>query len=149
MEQRFVKSGAFCPNECCERYGQTESHRVIRFGKTASGVQRFQCTARGRTFTETKGTLFYKKQTPRKEILETLALLAEGSRISSISRVKGIKEDTILQWLREAAEHAEAVEEALLGDYGLRRAQVDGMWAYVRRKKGAKTRNTARFGVAR
>jgi hypothetical protein len=62
-----------------------------------------------------RGTLFYRKHAPMKDILETLALLAEGVRISSLSRAKGFKEDTILRWLREAAQHAEAVEDVLTG----------------------------------
>jgi hypothetical protein len=66
--------------------------------------------------------------------LETLALIAEGSRISSLSRVKGFKEDTIAQWLREAAEHMEQVEEVLLSEFKIERGQLDALWAYVRNK---------------
>ena len=92
--------------------------------------------------TATRGTLFYRKHTPLKDILETLALLAEGVRISSLSRAKGFKEDTILSWLREAARHSEAVEEALLVDYKLSKAPVEGLWTYVGNKgqKGAAVR---------
>jgi hypothetical protein len=68
------------------------------------------------------------------EILETLALLAEGSRISSLSRAKGHKEDTILSWLRQAADHAEQVEEVLLAEYQVKRAQLDALWSYVGNK---------------
>lgn len=50
----------------------------------------------GCTFTEAKGTLFYRCHTPEDEIIEILARLAEGNRISSLTRVKGHKEDTIL-----------------------------------------------------
>jgi hypothetical protein len=80
--------------------------------------------------------------TNAKDILETLALLGEGVRISSLSRAKGFKEDTILRWLREAARHSEAVEEVLLGEYRLSKAQVDGLWTYVGNKgqKGATKR---------
>ena len=42
---------------------------------------------------------------------------AEGMRIISISRSKGIKEDAILSLLLEAAHHAEQVEAILLHDY--------------------------------
>jgi len=41
-------------------------------------------------------------------------LLAEVTRISSLTRVKGYKEDTILSWLREAAQHAEELEDVLM-----------------------------------
>lgn len=107
----------------------------------------------GKSFTATKGTLFYREQSPHKDILETLAMLAEGIRISSISRVKGYKEDTILSWLREAAEHAEQVEAVLMDRYQVSQAQIDGLWAYVGHKgqKGAtpKATNEANSGAVR
>jgi len=67
-------------------------------------------------------------------MLDVLAMLSEGMRISSIARVKGIKEDTILQWVKEAGLHAQAVEEALLSDYELSVSQMDGLWSFVRNK---------------
>jgi transposase-like protein len=67
------------------------------------------CKVCQKTFVETSGTLFYGKHTDRKDTLETLAMLAEGMRISGIARVKCSNEDTILGWLREAAEQAEAI----------------------------------------
>jgi len=68
------------------------------------------------------------------EILDALAQLAEGSRISSISRTTGHKEDTILDWLREAAKQTEAVEGILMADHRISRGQLDGLWAYVGNK---------------
>jgi transposase-like protein len=112
----------------------TAQHNIIKFGKTPQGHQRYACKTCKRTFVETKGTLFYRRRTPANEIMEVLALLAEGSRISSLARVKGHKEETILDWLAEAAEHAAAVEAVLLADYKLTRGQLDGLWAYVGNK---------------
>ena len=137
MEQ-FAQPGDFCANESCPEYGrvaagQAPSH-LRKFGKTKGGVQRYQCKTCGQTFTATSGTLFYRKRTAEKEILETLALLAEGSRISSLARAKGFKEDTILAWLREAARHAEQVEAVLMADFQLKRGQLDALWAYVGNK---------------
>lgn len=120
--------GDFCPNPDCEQYGETQAENIIRYGKTNNGRQRFECKTCRRTFNERKGTLFYNRKTDEKDILECLALLAEGTRISSISRAKGIKEDTILSFLREAADHAEQVEAILLNDYRIGRVQIDGLW---------------------
>jgi len=53
---------------------------IRKFGRTKQGRQRFQCKRCGRTFTETKGTIFYRKRTLEHELLETLALLAEGKK---------------------------------------------------------------------
>jgi transposase-like protein len=133
-EKQLAWAGTFCPNEECHHHAKVNEASIIKFGKTKQGVQRYQCKSCKTTFTATRGTLFYRKRTPLKDILETLALLAEGVRISSLSRAKGFKEDTILSWLRQAARHSEAVEEVLLADYELSKAQVDGLWAYVGNK---------------
>jgi transposase-like protein len=133
----FAQVGDYCPNEVCTDYGksQTKSQKnIVKFGKTKAGRQRYRCKSCGETFTETKGTIFYRRRTPEKEIIESLAFLAEGNRISSVARVKGHKEDTILAWLRDAAEHAEAIEEQLLAKYQLKRGQLDSLWAYVGNK---------------
>lgn len=134
---RFAHVGDFCPNEACADYGKLQGEQqknIVKCGKTKAGRQRYLCRTCGHTFTETKGTIFYRRRTPEDEIIETLALLAEGNRISSLTRVKGHKEDTILAWLRDAAEHAEAMEEELLGKYRIERGQLDGLWAYVSNK---------------
>jgi transposase-like protein len=141
-QEGLASAGTFCPNEECHHYAKVDEGNLIKFGRSRQGVQRYQCKSCATTFTATRGTLFYRKHTPLKDILETLALLAEGVRISSLSRAKGFKEDTILRWLREAARHAEAVEDVLLEDYRLSKAQVDGLWTYVGNKgqKGATKR---------
>jgi len=138
MTQTLVKVGDFCPNTTCADYGKVQSasqHNIIKFGKTPQGQQRYRCTTCQRTFVETKGTLFYRRRTSADEIMEVLALLAEGARISSLERVKGHKEETIQEWLEKAAEHAEAVEAVLLADYQITRGQLDGLWAYKGEKK--------------
>ncbi len=135
--EKFARAGDFCPNETCADYGKLQDGQqpnIQKFGKTRQGIQRFRCKTCGKTFTETTGTIFFRKRTPEHEILETLALLAEGSRISSLSRVKGFKEDTILQWLREAAQHAEQLEEVLMAEFEVKRGQLDALWAYVGNK---------------
>lgn len=137
----FAKPGNFCPNTECPKYQKLDESakkpNIIKAGKTKAGVQRYECKTCHQTFTETKGTMFYRKQASAETILETLALLAEGSRVSSLTRVKGIKEDTILSWMREAAHHSEVVNDALLKDFRVRRGQLDGMWLFIQ-KKGVK-----------
>ena len=134
---KLAKAGDFCPNEGCRDYEKLQSasqHNIIKAGKTKAGIQRYECTTCHHTFTATKGTLFYGKRTSAETILETLAFLAEGNRISSLSRVKGIKEDTILSWLREAARHTEAVNDVLLKDFKVKRGQLDGLWLFIQNK---------------
>ncbi len=133
----FARVGDFCPKGACADYGKRQGEhqkKTVKCGKTKAGRQRYMCRTCGGTFTATKGTIFYRRRTPEDKIIETLALLAEGNRISSLSRVKGHKEDTILAWLRDAAEHAETIEEELLARYRIERGQLDSLWAYVGNK---------------
>jgi transposase-like protein len=144
---QFAKPGDFCPNQACPDYGKLQDgqtrHNIIKAGKTKKGVQRYECLTCDKSFTETTGTIFFRKRTAEDEILEVLALLAEGSRISSLTRAKGFKEDTILAWLREAAEHAESVEDVLMKDFRIKRGQLDGLWSYVRNKGEKKSPGNA------
>ncbi len=132
---QLVSVGDFCPNPECEYYGDVEAKVIIHYGKTRNDRQRYQCKSCKKTFNERKGTMFYNRKTEEKDILECLALLAEGVRISSISRSKGFKEDTILSFLREAAHHATGVEAVLLNEYKISQVQIDGLWTYVGHKK--------------
>jgi transposase-like protein len=145
MVKKLAEVGECCPNESCEGYGEVKDAPIIRFGHTKKGTQRFRCQICGKVFSETTGTLFHHKHTPRKDILEVLALLAEGVRISSITRAKGFKEDTVLGWLREAAQQAEQMEAILMAEYQVSQAQIDGLWAYVGHKgeKGATLKATS------
>jgi transposase-like protein len=136
--EKLAQTKDFCPNPACPEYGKRQSDQaqanLKKLGKTPRGVQRYQCKTCGKTFTETRGTLFFRKKAQADQILEVLALLAEGNRISTLTRVKGIKEDTILRWLREAARHADQVEAVLTRDFHVKRAQIDGLWSYVQNK---------------
>ena len=134
---KFAQVGDFCPNETCADCGKRQSeqqHNIVKFGKTTAGRQRYKCKTCGATFTETKGTIFYRRRTAEDEIIDTLALIAEGNRISSLVRAKGHKEDTIIEWIRKAGQHAAEIEEVLLSEYQLTRGQIDGLWAYVGNK---------------
>ena len=142
----LAKPGDFCPNPECSDYQKLQETKsqpnIIKAGWTKAGIQRYECKTCHQTFTETKGTLFYRKRTSADKILEILALLAEGNRISSLTRVKGSKEDTILSWLREASEHADMVSDALLQDFHIQRGQLDGLWLFIQKKGKKNSRKT-------
>ena len=132
----LTQVGAFCPNPACADYGQVQTDHpanIVRFGLSKAGHQRYQCQTCGQTFTETKGTLFYRRRASESEFWKPWPD-CRGRRISSVSRTTGHKEDTLLAWLREAAQQVEAVEDVLLADYRVTRGQLDGLWAYVGNK---------------
>lgn len=154
---QLANVGDFCPAEECEDYGKLQEKQskrnIKKHGYTRNGTQRYKCLTCQQTFTATKGTIFYRRRTPMSEILEVLAFLAEGVRISTLARVKGHKEDTILAWLREAAHHVAQIEALLLANYQLERGQLDALWSYVgnkgEKKITRKRQKAGSFGAQR
>ena len=80
-------------------------------------------------------------------------MLAERTSLAAIHRTKGIKEETVVEWLGKAAAHVEEIEALLLANYRLTRAQLDALWTYVGHKgqKGGppRSRSAAPSGAAR
>jgi transposase-like protein len=131
---RLVLAGSFCWNRDCPDYGLADQGNITKYGRTGKGTQRLKCTTCERVFVENKGTVFYGLHRSQREILECLAMLAERNSLAAIHRIKGIKEETILDWLPKAANHVEEIEALLLANYPLTRVQFDAMWTYVGHK---------------
>jgi hypothetical protein len=74
-------------------------------------------------------------------------MLAERNSLAAIHRIKGIKEKTVMDWLRKAPNHVEEIEALLLANYPLTRVQLDAMWSYVGHK-GEKTDVTKNLSEA-
>jgi hypothetical protein len=84
--------------------------------------------------TATKEPQVCRRQTPERDIIIALAQLADGDRISSVTRTTGHKEPTILVWLREAVTQVSQLEAVLMVEYRNTRGQLDGLWVYVGNK---------------
>jgi len=134
IANRLALAGSFCWNRECPDYGRTNHGNIVRYGRTGKGTQRLKCTTCERVFVANKGTVFYGRHHSPKEILECLAMLAERNSLAAIHRIKGIKEETVMDWLLEAANHVEEIEAILLTNYHLTRIQLDAMWTYVGHK---------------
>jgi len=135
----LAKDEVFCPNEDCPDYCRPHSKiqkNIIKAGKSKKGLQRYQCKTCGRSFSETAGTIFFRKRTPEREILETLALVAQGASLGDLSREMGFAADTVAQWLQEAAQHPEQVNDRLIKDFNVKPQQLDALWASVRQGEG-------------
>jgi hypothetical protein len=63
-----------------------------------------------------------------------MAMLADRNSLAAIHRIKGIKEETVIDWLRKAARHIEEIEALLIANHHLTRVQLDAMWTYVGHK---------------
>lgn len=132
-----------CPNVTCPDYGKTDAAtqkkntgtgNLVKNGHTDGGRQRYLCKTCGKTFTATKGTLFYKLHTDWVDLLEVLAAIAKGAPPAAMAEAKEAKVETILRWVERAGEHAQAVEEVLIRDFHIDRVELDELWSYVKNK---------------
>jgi transposase-like protein len=129
-KQQTVTIGSFCLNEACVDYQQNDLGNVVKCGKTDKGVQRYRCKTCKKSFTETKGTMFYRCRHTEEEIAECMAMLGDRNSLAAIHRMKGIKEETVMKWLEKASDHVKQFER-LVRKKKLSRVQLDALWTYV------------------
>ncbi|HEY1350708.1 MAG TPA: hypothetical protein VGF67_13880 [Ktedonobacteraceae bacterium] len=103
----------WCMNESCREH-QKETGHVITYGKTEKGIQRYRCMTCKKTFTETKGTVFYRLRHSEEERRECIALVGERKSFAAIHRMKGIKEETVCHWMKRIDAHVKYLEDFLL-----------------------------------
>jgi len=125
---------SFCWNEKCADYGRVDAGNLRKFGFTRKGRQRWQCATCNKVTAETKGTVFHGKKHDEQTIIECFAMLGDRNSLAAIHRIKGVKEETVSAWLVQAAPQMEQIEEVLLRDYKMSRAQLDALWTYVGHK---------------
>jgi len=129
-ENQITTIGTFCLNEACEDYNKVDHGNVIKSGKTDKGVQRYFCKTCKKSFTETKGTIFYRCRHTEDEIVECISMLGDRNSLAAIHRIKGIKEETVMKWLEKASNHVGQFER-LVRKKKLSRVQLDALWTYV------------------
>jgi transposase-like protein len=89
--------------------------------------RRYKCHDCGRTFAETKGTMFYGLQYPMWVVLLVVTLLAHGCPVAAIVVAFHLDERTVLLWLHKAGLHAKTLQEQIVcaGHVELGQVQLD------------------------
>ena len=123
-----------CLNPDCRDYQRLSNFKLVRYGKDKRGGQRYKCNTCQKCFSERKGTIFYRKKTDEGLIVSSLSSIGKGARLSTVSTSCGKKADTVGKWVKEAGQHAERLETALLTGYKVGASEVDGLWSFVKNK---------------
>jgi transposase-like protein len=113
----------------CPRCG---AGHVVRNG-SKGGRPPWVCRGCGRSFGPTLGTAIYWLRHPPAEVVRTLLVVMRRGSLSAAEEVTGHKYETIGRWLRGAAQHAQSLSEALVGDLQLSAVEVDAFWSFVKR----------------
>jgi transposase-like protein len=114
----------FCPN--------IDFHARGQIGKGNMGVhrrveKRYICPACQKTFTDTKGTIFYRLRTDAATVMLVITLLAYGCPLKAIVEAFGFHEKTVKNGWRRSGAHCRVVHEHGIGNrqLDLQQAQAD------------------------
>src|ERR1043165_1120062 len=97
--------GQCCPNPDCSYYRLMKRGNVssIATYMTESGKRRiFHCNKCEKNFSETRETAFFDLKTTEEKVMMALKMILVKVDLSGISFVLGVKEETVLQWIRRA-----------------------------------------------
>ncbi len=111
----------FCPNIDCPARGQTGKGNI---GVHSQKERRYICHVCGKTFTETKGTIFYRLHIDKQTVMLAIALMAYGCPPKAIEKAFGFHERTIRDWWQRSGEHCREIHEHVVGGSKLDMQQV-------------------------
>ncbi len=101
----------FCHNPDCAARGKVGFGNI---GVHSRKQRRYICHECKRTFTQTKGTVFYRLRHSLEFVTQVITLLAYGCPLQAIVAAFGIDERTVASWQQRAGEHCEGVNQHLV-----------------------------------
>ena len=101
----------FCPNLDCPARGQTNQGNI---GVHHQKERRFLCTQCGKTFAETKGTIFYRSKKPFDLITLVVTLFSYGCPLQAIVAAYGLDQRTVSSWLEKSGAHCNLLHQHLV-----------------------------------
>lgn len=130
-------SSAFCPNEKCKDYGLQNHGNITVRGKYGKNKTKdlLYCKTCGKRFASTRGTAFFGLHISDEKIEQIIHHAAEGVGVRATARLLGINKDTVNRVILRAGEHCELVLSNLLRSLKLSEAQLDELWAFVKKRK--------------
>ena len=85
----------FCHNLDCPASGQVGKGNIVVHSRKEG---RCKCNVCGKTFSETKGTVFYRLRTAKDVVVLIVTLLAHGCPLQAVCIAFSLDERTVLDW---------------------------------------------------
>ena len=127
---------AFCPNKNCMEFGVRNQGNIGKRGKYGKDKKRnlLYCRTCGTRFAATKATAFFGLHLSEDKICQIIHHAAEGVGVRATARLLGIDKDTVNRVILRAGEHCELVLSNLLRSLNMPEAQLDELWAFVKKR---------------
>jgi transposase-like protein len=122
----------YCPQKTCLYYGWAGQGNIRANGHPGSRTWRqFHCVVCDTYFLETHGTPFYGKPRPDERLVRVVSALAEGLGLRAAARVFAVDPNTVLTWLREAADQLAVFSCSFLRDVKVNHVQLDELFVVL------------------
>lgn len=119
----------FCPNPACPARGQGAKGNI---GVHSLKKRRYKCHVCGKTFSQSKGMLFYRLRSNKELIVLVVTLLAYGCPVQAIVVAFGLDERTVQKWQGRSGQHCQQVHQHLVErPRDLGQVQADELWAKI------------------
>ena len=127
---------AFCPNIDCKDYGVQNHGNIAIRGKYGKNKDKdlLYCRTCGKRFASTRATAFFGLHLSDDKIVQIIHHAAEGVGVRATSRLLDINKNTVNRVILRAGEHCEIVLSNLLRSLKLKEAQLDELWAFVKKR---------------
>jgi ribosomal protein L37AE/L43A len=89
-----------CPNATCGDHGFAGKGNIIKASKYGAGKRRWKCKTCGKTFSESNGTVDYRKRIPKEKLVALNVLRQKGYSIRGIADAIQLNKNTILRYLK-------------------------------------------------
>ena len=123
----------FCPNMDCPARGQKGKGNLHVHSQKE---KRWICAVCQKTFTSSKGTIFYRLRTDPQIVMWVIILLAYGCPVQAIVKAFGLDERTVRDWHERAGAHCKQVHEQLVENSQQDLAQVQADEIKVKAQQG-------------
>jgi len=137
-----------CPNRACPEYGVKGEGNIRlkqRYGR--NNVAELICRTCGKTFSENRGTPFFKLRLPYVKLYQILTSLVRCGSIRGTADTVGVNKNTVERIVMLAGAHMEGFNDFMLRDLKMAQVQCDEFWTYIRSKRGLRmveARSTSR-----
>jgi transposase-like protein len=111
----------FCPNIDCPARGQIGKGNLSVHSRQE---KRYLCSVCEKTFSATRGTIFYRLRTSAQSVMLVITLLAYGCPLQAIVKAFGFDERTVKNWWQRCGEHCRVAHEHVVGGSCLDLQQV-------------------------
>jgi transposase-like protein len=113
----------FCPNIDCPARGRCGDGNI---SVHSQAKERCYCKVCAKTFSVSKGTLFYRLKTEPEQVMVVVTLLSHGCPVQAIVAAYGYDERTVRAWWKRAGAHCQQVHEHVVESSQFDLGQVQG-----------------------